>query len=698
MSDFSKIMGSVFGGQKSSEAFVAAGVIAVVMMIIIPLPTFLLDLLMAVNLLIAIMTMLIVIYTKKALEFSIFPTLLLVSTVFGLGLNISSTRLILTMGTEFDGQIVRAFSRFVVGGNEGVLSLVIGVIIFIIIIVVQVVVITKGATRIAEVAARFTLDAMPGKQMAIDGAFQSGAITEEELKYRKKELEQEVEFYSQMDGASKFVSGNVKVGILVTFINVIGGIVVGMTIHGENFNTALNTYVSLTIGDGLVSQFPALLISTATGLLVARSNTGETMGADIQKQFGSQVLVYWISAAFIGILGVLPGFPTFIMLPLAALLAWQAYSMSRKEVRQSEADTKANAEAKPPPNREKPSLEPLDPLSMELGFGLTPLVDMEKGAELLDRITRIRRETALELGLVVPMIRIMDNMRLEPSNYCLKIKGVEVGKGTIRMGNYLAINPGGEREEIPGEKTVDPAFGLAALWVSEENRDKAERAGFTVVDAPSIIATHLTEILKKHAPEILGRQEVNSLLDTVKTDYPSVVEEVRKNFSLGEIQKVLQGLLREQVSIRNLVVILETLGDYGGVTKDVGYLVEKVRQALSRQICQQYIDENRVLRVLTIEPELEQSLIDSRDERLGQPMAALDPQIHRSWINAVANAFKKVQNAGHYPLILCSEAARPLVKQSTERDLSDLVVLSVPEVAPGIQVESLGEIRLEDRE
>jgi flagellar biosynthesis protein FlhA len=338
----------------------------------------------------------------------------------------------------------------------------------------------------------------------------------------------------------------------------------------------------------------------------------------------------------------------------------------------------------------------LDPISLELGYGLIPLVDKEQGAELLDRITRIRRETALELGLVVPRIRIIDNMRLEPSEYCFKIKGIEVGRGSLKIGHYLAINPGNATEEIPGDKTEDPAFGLPALWISEDYREQAERAGYTVVDSPSIIATHLTELIKKHASEIIGRQEVQSMLDTLRHDYPAVVDEVRNRLSTGEIQKILQGLLSEQVSIRNLVVILETISDFSGVSKDIGFLVEKARQSLGRQICLQYADENRVLRVLTINPALEQKIIDSRMETSSGVIAALEPELHRGWINALTNTVHSVQGEWEYPVILCSEAARPLVKSSTLREIPDLVVLSIPEIASGIQVESLGEIKLKE--
>jgi flagellar biosynthesis protein FlhA len=683
-------------GGKRSDVFVAIGVIAVVIMLIIPLPAFILDTLMAVNIVLSLLTILIVLYTKHALEFSVFPTLLLIATVFGLALNVSSTRLILSQGSQFQGKLVRAFGTFVVGAR-GLEGYVIGLIIFVIIIAVQFIVITKGSTRVAEVAARFTLDALPGKQMAIEAEYNSGLITEEEATRKKAELQREADFYGAMDGASKFVAGNVKVALLITVINVLGGMIVGMTIHGEPFSVALDTYVSLTIGDGLVTQLPALLISTSTGVIVTRAVSDESFGLDITRQFAFQSRPYLIAAGFLGILAFLPGFPWYVLFPLGGMLAGMGLTLRRRKRAAAEKERiqEAEARAKVAPVEISPVV-PLDPLSLEIGYGLIPLVDKDKGAELLDRITRIRREAALDLGLVVPRIRIIDNMRLEPSEYCFKIKGVEVGRGVIKMGSYLAINPGGIKEELEGESAKDPAFGLPATWIAESEREKAERLGYTVVDPPSIIATHLTEIIKAHAGEILGRQEVQSILDTLKSDYPTVVEEVSKNFSVGEIQKILQGLLHEQVSIRNIVVILETMADYGSVSKDTSFLIEKVRQALGRQICLHYSGDEKTIHVLTLEPGLEQAIIEARVDTPSGPTAALEPKLHRSWITAVTNSVRTVQEQGKLPLILCSEAARPLIKGSTIREVPHLVVLSVPEVVPDVKIETLGEIRIEE--
>lgn len=679
---------------QNSDAIVAFGVVAIIMMLIIPLPTVLLDTLMTINLLLSLLVILIVLYTKNALEFSVFPTLLLVSTVFGLALNVSSTRLILSQGEQFSGQIVLAFASFVVG-TEGAEGLVIGLIIFIILVAVQFVVITKGATRVAEVAARFTLDSLPGKQMAIEAEYNSGALSEEQMTKKKMELEREVDFYGAMDGASKFVSGNVKVGILITVVNIIGGLVVGTTIHGESFANALYTYVSLTVGDGLVSQFPALLISTATGLIVTRAISDGTFGSDVATQFGRQSRIYWVATVFLAGLALLPGFPWYILIPMAVLTGFTAFRLSRRDMMIEEGEAQEIAKKSQAPAAAEPAhVAPLDPLSMELGYGLIPLVDKEKGAELLDRITSIRRETALELGLVVPRIRIIDNMRLGASDYTLKIRGVEVGRGEIRMNQFLCINPGGVREEISGENTRDPAFGLAAKWISDDQRERAERAGYTVVDPPSIIATHLTEVIKRHAAELLGRQEVRQILDQLKPDYPAVVDEVNNALGLGDIQKVLQGLLREQVSIRNQVVILEALADYAGMSKDTGFLMEKARQAMNRQICLQYADENRTIRVATIHPALEQQIVESRVDTANGAVAALPPAVHRAWVQAVSVRIREMQEQGYPAVILSSEASRALVRQSLVREMSDVAVLSIPEIAQDISVESVGEIQI----
>ncbi|UTC58417.1 flagellar biosynthesis protein FlhA [Treponema sp. OMZ 305] len=686
---------------------VAFTVILMVLMFIIPLPTVLLDFFMALNLTFSLVVLLIVLFTARATDFSVFPSLLLLSTIFGLVLNVSSTRLILSKGEAFDGAMIRAFSSFVIGAS-GSQGLVIGFVIFIILIAVQAFVITKGAKRVAEVSARFKLDSHPTKSMSIDAEYNAGIITDEEARQKKEQLQREDDFYGAMDGANQFVSGNVKVGIFITVINIIAGLIIGMVFRTESFSNALRTYTTLSIGDGLLAQLPSLFLSVATGLLVTRMIDEGSFGQDIKKQFSQIGWIYFVAAGTLAIMGVLPGFPHVVLFIIAFVLAFVGWRIIKEEQtfkagkekqaaqKQAGQQQRAGSGGEPGAPGEIAPIVPLDPLSLELGYALIPLVDKDKGAELLERITRIRREAALDLGLVAPRIRIIDNMRLEPSEYCFKIRGVEVARGKIRMGWYLGINPGGVSEEIPGERTVDPTFGLPAVWISEENRDRAERAGYTVVDPPAIIATHLTEVIKKHAAEILGRQEVQGIMDALRKDYPAVIDEAAKVCSLGEVQKVLQGLLREQVSIRNTIVILETLADFRPITSDVSLLVEKVRQALGRQICLQYADENKTLHVLTVEPALAQKIVESRIDTGNGPMAALEPSEQRMWIRSLIQAVTTMQKNGFLPIVLAPEAsARILIKNSTDREIPDLVVLSIPEIAKDIQVEVIGEIKLE---
>ena len=684
---------------KIQDLFLPAGVVAVVMMIIIPLPTILLDTLMAFNLVASLLILLNALYTQKATDFSLFPWVLLVVTVFAIALNVSSTRLILTQGAAFDGRMIRAFSQFVVGGG-GTMGLVVGLIIFIIIIAVQAIVITKGATRVAEVAARFTLDAMGPKQMAIEAEYNAGAITEEEANQRRREIQMESDFYGSMDGASKFISGNVTLGILITVINIIGGFIVGVAIRGETAMDALANYIALSIGDGLLSQLPGLLVSTAVGIIVTRAaSAGVALDAQVAKQFTINNRIYWIASVVLLVLAFLPGFPWYVLGPMSGLTAFLAWTLRRRAARPAfeEAEAKAREKQKEAEESELLPVVPLDALSLELGYGLIPLVDKDKGAELVERIQRLRKEAGLELGLVIPKIRIIDNMRLDSAEYCFKIKGMEIGRAKIRRGYYLCMNPGGVTVDLPGERTVDPAFGLPAIWIAEEKRDEAERAGYTVVDPASIIATHITEIIHGHAAEILGMQETNAILEALKRDYGSVVEEARKHLSLSEIQKVLQGLLREQVSIRNTAGILETLAEYAPAAKNVPFLIEKARQALARQICLQYADEeDRSLRVLTINQALESEILASMVETPSGKIAALEPQRHRAWILALTRTIANAREAGlQRPIVLCAEETRALVKQSAEREIPDLVVLSVREIVPDVHPVQMAEVKLE---
>jgi flagellar biosynthesis protein FlhA len=683
------------------DSFPAAAVIITVVMLILPLPTFLLDALMAFNLMFSLLVLLIVLYTQKPTEFSLFPTILLVATVFSLALNISSTRLILSMGARFDGRMIRAFSSFVVGssGNEG---LVIGFIIFIVIIAVQAVVITKGATRVSEVAARFTLDSMQVKMMAVETEYSSGSITEEEAQSRKAQIQKESDFYGSMDGASRFISGNVKVGIFITVVNILGGIIIGVAMHGEPLGSAVNNYITLSIGDGLLSQFPALLISTAMGIVVTRAAATGNLSRQVMEQiFSRYSSIYWICAGVLVFLAVLPGFPWYVLVPMAALVAFHAFRLGRQEKKAAgfnEMMAKSR-EHKDEKAGEISPVVPLDSLSLELGYGLVPLVEKEKGAELLERVQGVRRQSALDLGLVIPKVRIIDNSILEPSEYCFKIKGVDAGKGKIRIGYFMCINPGTVTAEMQGEKTVDPAFGIPAIWIDQDKRDEAERSGYTVVDPPSIIATHLTEIIRRHAADILGLQDTQAILDTLRKEYPAVVEEVlreNKGLRVTEIQKILHGLLRERVSIRNMVSILESIADYAPVSKNIWFLTEKARQALASQICHQYADEDHRLRVLTIDPALEQRLIDSKYETASGIVCALDPPTQKAWIKAVVKAVTAVKEKGWMPVVLCSEQARFLVKNSTDREMPDLAVISVPEIVPDVIPEAVGIIKIEN--
>lgn len=683
-----------FDVKSTTSLFVAVAVVAVILMLIIPLPTVLLDFLMACNVLLSVLIILITLYTPKSTDFSTFPTVLLVSTVFSLALNVSSTRLILSKGSDFDGKMVTAFGEFVVGsgGAEGLL---IGIVIFIILIAVQVAVITKGATRIAEVQARFTLDGMPNKLMAVDAEFNSGAITEEIAKKRKQEIQKEVDFYSSMDGASKFISGSVKVGIFITVINLVVGIIFGMVLHGEPFSQAITTYAKFTIGDGLLSQIPSLLISVATGLIVTRSANDEksSLGEDIKREFSQNSWIYYVGGGTMIIIGFFPGFPWYILLPMGVGLIYLGWKLSTiTQAKKEEIIQKEKEKQKKPTSHAGVSpVVPLDSLSLEVGYALVPL--LEKG-DLVESIGSIRSSLGLELGLVVPPIRVVDNLQLDPNEYCFKIRGVEVDSAKVRMGWFMCMNTGGVTEVIPGEETVDPAFGLPALWVSKDNREKAERAGYAVIDSPAIIATHLTEMIKKHASKILGRQEVKSILDELSKTYTAVVDEVNKIFSIGDVQKVMQGLLKEQVSIRNTVDILETMADYGVMTKKTEILVEKVRQRLGRQICLQYCDENKVLHVLTIEPAFIQKLVNSKYETSSGYGVALEPVDHRQWISSLSNYIASVEGKGYLPVILCPEEARMLVKISTEREMPKLVVLSIPEIDKEIKLESLGEVKV----
>ncbi len=675
---------------QKSDILLGIGVIAVVTMLVIPLPTFLLDFLMAISIMLGILILLVVMYVPRSFDFSVFPALLLITTVYRLALNVSSTRLILLQGAAFDGKIIRTFGEFVVGGNY-----VIGFIVFVILVAVQFIVITKGATRTAEVAARFTLDAMPAKLMSIDSDLSNGIINEEEALRRRREVRKEADFYGAMDGASKFVQGDVKVGIIITIVNIIGGFIIGMVMRGESFDVAVRTYTLLSIGDGLVAQIPSLLITTATGIIVTRAVSEDSLGKDLSAQLGSQPRALMLTAAALGLSAIIPGFPKITLILLALGIGALGYLLKQTEEEQMEK-TKIEQKEAALKTHKPESVIPLiqvDPLEVEIGYSLIPLADPDQGGTLLDRITNIRRRSALEMGLIVPPIRIRDNMELAPQDYSILIKGVEVGHGSLQVGKLMAMDPGTVEEKIEGVEFTEPVFNLKAIWIDPDNRDLAERRGYTVVDCPTIIATHLTEIIRRHADEILGRQEVQQLIDTIKNDYPAVVNELvgDKKLSIGEIQKVLQNLLRERVSIRNMVTILETLASYSDYTKDIGLLTEYVRVALARQICREYADKNNTLSVITVDPEIETIIRSSiHEDPVEGRIVSLDPDTHREVLDSLLGSYAKARSAGFAPVYLVSPHIRSVLFTLLEREVPDPVVLSYNEIVPEIRVNVIG--------
>lgn len=687
--------------------------VVVVLMLIIPLPKSFIDFFMILNLALSVVILLVVIYTPRASSFSTFPRIVLFATLFGLGINISSTRLILVSPARASGYsssqsaMVQAFANIVTGGN----NVVIGMVIFIILIVIQVLVITKGAGRVSEVAARFTLDAMSTKQFDIDNQLSQGYITEDEAKIMKEELRRDIDFYQNMDGSSKFVSGNVKAGIFITVINLVGGFIVGMVNNNMSFTDALSVYSVLTIGDGLLSQLPSLMLSFATGILVTGDKSGETLTDKIKKEFSIDGIIYEIVGAFLALMGIaLRNHTQYLLVPMGALLFWfglkmtkakEAKEVQRKAAEAAEKSSSQQGSAAP----ENDAVAPLDPLQLQLGFALIPLVDKEKGAELLERITRIRRECALDIGLPVPKIRIIDNMSLEPNEYVFQIRGIKAGGSKLRLGYYMCMNTGLVTEEIPGEVTKDPAFGMPAIWVPEERRAEAEQAGYAVIDPPTVIATHITEIIRGNAARILGRQEVDILINSVKETNPIVVNEVlngdKVRFTYGDIEKVLKGLLHEKVSIRNMVTILETLANFGSITKNTWELIEKVREALGLQICLQYVDQDDKLRVVNLSQGWSQKFLDYAQTPSdgSQPFVAFDPVDGRKWIEAVSKTITSVHAMGYQPIIMCSSIIRQLVRYSIEREMPGVVVISDREIlaaSNNIGLEVLGEITDED--
>jgi flagellar biosynthesis protein FlhA len=673
----------------ASQVWVAGASVILVVLMIVPVEPWVLDLLLSLNIALALIIMLVTLYTENALAFSVFPTLILIVTLFRLSLNISGTRSILLRG--YAGQVIEAFGNVVVGGNYAV-----GIVVFAILVVIQFVVITNGAGRVAEVAARFTLDAMPGKQLAVDADLNAGLITEAEARQRRRDIQRAADFYGAMDGASKFVRGDAVAALIIVFVNIIGGFVIGIVQQGLSLVEALQRYTLLTIGEGIVTQIPALLISTATGIIVTRAAAESSFGAELTSQLVQEPRALAIAAGLLILFGLF-GLPPFFMFLMAAIIL--ALFFRRRTVMQAEAAKKSPAIAgggatNQPVVKPAESVVPLlsyDPMELEIGFGLIPLVDVSQGGDLLERITMIRRHAARELGIVVPPIRVRDNLQLKPSTYVVKIYGLEVARAEVMVSRLLAMNPGTATNGIEGIPTVEPAFNLPALWIPESGRGDAELAGYTVIDPTSVIATHLTELIKTHAPDLLGRQETSALLDNVKQHYPVVVDELVPGLlTVGEIQRVLQNLLRERIPIRNLLLILENLADGARQSKDIDFLTERVRAAMSRHISAEYT-ENGLLSVITVDPRLE-TLLGEAARRGEDAYALLDPNTVAKIYGSLTKQIQSAQQAGLQPIVLTSPQTRLALKRLTERAAPQLVVLSYSEIAPGLRVESIGQI------
>ena len=676
--------------QKYSDVMIAVAIITIVVMMIIPLPTLLLDMLICLNITIALLVVMSVIYNKEALDLSIFPSLLLITTLFRLALNISSTRLILLEG--YAGEVITAFGNFVVGGNP-----VVGFIMFIILVAINFIVITKGSERVAEVSARFTLDAMPGKQMSIDADLNQGAITDAEAKIRREKIQHEADFFGAMDGASKFVKGDAIAAIFIMFINIIGGFVIGMLQRNLDALHALQTYTLLTVGEGLVSQSPALLISTATGLIVTRAGAEGNLGSDMIGQLFHNDRIFFILGGVLLFFAIVPGLPglPFTVLAIACIMVARLLHKGvevKTETQQEAKNVQEKKKATAPENIV--SLLQVDPMELEIGYSLIPLVDTGQGGDLLDRIVMIRRQCALELGLVVPTIRIRDNIQIKPNAYIIKLKGIEIAKGELMLDHYLAMNSGTVFEEVPGIETIEPAFGLPALWIPDNEREQAELNGYTVVDAVSVLATHITEVIKQHADEILGRQETQNLIDNLKKTNQALVDEVVPDLlNVGEVQKVLANLLRERISIRDIGTILEVLSDYARATKDTEILTEYVRHAMNRQITQQNV-QNGTLPCITLDPALENRIAGGVQRTDHGSYVSIDPDSMQKLIAAINEELPKLTNMGYQPIVLTSPAVRLYFRKLVERSVPGLIVLSHAEIEQSVEIQILGVVKI----
>lgn len=682
--------------RESSDIGMIVAVIGILVAMILPMPAILLDFFLALNITLAIVVLITTMYTEKPLDFSIFPSLLLVLTLFRLALNVASTRLILLHGNEGPlaaGAVIKSFGSFVVGGNY-----VVGMIIFIILVLINFMVITKGAGRIAEVAARFALDAMPGKQMAIDADLNAGMIDENEAKERRKAIARESEFHGAMDGASKFVKGDAIAGIIITGINIVGGFMIGVVQQKMSIQNALTNYTLLTVGDGLVSQIPALIISTAAGMLVSRAGSEDRMGKEFAKHIFSRPAPVYIGSVVVFLLGLVPGLPAFPFMSLALLVGGSMYMMTKRNRRAIEETDDMQALAEPEETAGPEDVEhllTLDIMELEVGYGLIPLVDKDQDGMLLDRIRSIRRQFATEMGIIIPPIHIRDNLKLKPSEYRLLIKGVEMSRGEMMVNHLLAMDPGDVTQKIDGIETTEPAFNLPALWIPPEREEDAKFAGYTVVDNSTVIATHLTEIIRNNAADLLGRQEVQQLLDNLSKSYPKAVDElVPSLLSLGQVQKVLQNLLKERISIRDLLTIVETLADYAPMSKDPDLLTEYVRQKLSRSIIDPYIQPDGTLKVITLDRKAEDFLSKSIQHTEQGSFLSVDPRVAEGIMTSVKHETERNIVMNIQPIILCSPVLRRHLRKLVEHVAPSALVVSHAEIVRNVNIQSTGKVGL----
>jgi len=681
--------------QRPQELMVATGIIVILGVMVMPIPTFLLDVLISFSITFALIILMVAVFMLSPLEFSVFPSLLLVITLLRLSLNIASTRIILLngdQGASAAGEVIESFGNFVVGGN-----FIVGTVVFIILVMINFIVITKGSVRTSEVAARFTLDAIPGKQMSIDADLNAGLITEQDARTRRRNLEREADFYGSMDGSIRFVRGDAIAGILITLVNILGGFAIGVFQQGMEASEAAQIYTLLTIGDGLVSQLPALVVSTAAGLVVTRAQSDKNLPGELMSQLLNQPYAFIIASAILFFFGMIPGlphFPFFLMSLLAGVIAYNKIKSDTKT--EQLALMKKDDEAKAPLPEKVESILPLDIMELEVGYELIPLVDADRNGELLERIKSIRRQFALEMGFIVPPLHIRDNLQLKSNEYSVVIKGVGVARDSIMMGRILAMNPGTTERELDGIQTTEPTFGLPAVWIPSNKKQEAQMAGFTVVDPATVITTHIKETIKRHAPELLGRQETQALLDKFKETNPKVVEELIPNLlPLGKVQKVLQNLLKEKISIRDLRTILEQLSDYASLTQDADVLTEYVRQSLARPITKQYQSADGTLSVLTLDRGIEDIIEGSIQKSETSAYLALEPNTAEKFLTKLRSMIETITpTLETSPVLLASPGLRMHIRKFTERFLPDLAIISHSEVAPSVQIKTIGVVDL----